>query len=402
MSIEAPSLEIRNAAQLAAAAIGRVSSGLTPELLLEQIENRRELLKLVEEGLETPICPEATNANPSATHTVVIETMAWLLAQQAYRLNQVPFAIFVAFANLFGIEQRVASAATGFVLFTVDPPSNTDVTIPIGTEISTQDGSVVFTTTVAATIEYGDDEALIAVRRTVNGHTLLQPDQLTKLIDPVAYVTSVTNPTAIDSGSELEKIESALERVKRYQRRGERIVSTKDLEDAILDEGLLGNGIVRAFPFVVNGDYSGEEKPGHTTVVVMTRTGDSVDAAASQRIASVIEQAVGNQFIYIVDPEFVDFDVEVIVRLTDNAIATGVAVQAAIERNLRNFYAAAREQFGRGIYASEIVAEIEGTAGVDRVERQPDGALLAQPAGDTEIAPHELARLVDVMIGIVA
>ena len=94
-------------------------------------------------------------------------------------------------------------------------------------------------------------------RRIAAGHTLLSPNVLTKMIDSIAFVDAVTNVPAIDSGTELESLESTLQRVKRYQRRGERIVSAKDLEDAILNDALNGNGVVRVFPFVVNGQFGG-------------------------------------------------------------------------------------------------------------------------------------------------
>ena len=62
-------------------------------------------------------------------------------------------------------------------------------------------------------------------------------------------------------------------RARNYQRRSERIVSKRDLEDAIYEEVLMRSGIVKAFPFVEEGDWDGDAKPGHTTVIVMTATG---------------------------------------------------------------------------------------------------------------------------------
>ena len=209
-----------------------------------QVEARRELRKLVEEGLDTPLCPELTNANPSSPHTVILEAMAWMLSQMAYRINRVPEQNLIAFANLFGIERRAATPAVTTLRFEVDPPADTDVTIPIGTQVSTEDGKFVFETIDALVIAYGNESGDVAAERTATGQTLLSSDVLTRLIDTPAYVISVTNPAAIDSGTDAEPIENTLERVRRFQRRGLRIVTAADLEDAILDEGLLGNGVV--------------------------------------------------------------------------------------------------------------------------------------------------------------
>lgn len=396
--IEYPKLEIDDEAELAAQAIARTSGGLTTDIIQSQISERQEMLKLVAAGLDAPVCPELTNANPSAPHTVILEAQAWLLAQIAYRINRVPKQNFIAFANLFGIEPRLATEAETTLTFTVAAPADTDVTVPAGTQISDADGVYIFETVEPVTIIYGTPTGNAAARRTIAGHTLLAPKVLTKMIDSIAFVESVANASAVDSGTELESLASTLTRVKTYQRRGMRIVSTKDLEDAILDEALSGNGIVRAFPFVVNGEFDGEKKAGYTTVVVMTKNGELIDSIAEAKIAALLDTAVGNQFIYLVNPVFAPFDVSFNLRL--NSGSPSGAIAAAVERNLRNFYSPSREQFGRAIYRSEIIAVIEGTSGVDRIE--PQGTdILTSPMADVKLKNHELPKLVNVNISVV-
>lgn len=402
--IEYPDLEIRNEDELAAQAIARTSGGLTLEIVNAQIRDRQEILKLLDAGLDAPVCPELTNANPSAPHTVLLEAFAWLLAQQAYRLNRVPEQNFVAFANLFGIEPRPATFAETILRFTVDAPINTTVNIPAETQVSDADGNYVFETISDLSIPSGQMTGEVTARCSVAGQILLSSNILTELIDPIAFVEMVTNPSAIDSGTNFESLESTLNRVKRYQRRGERLVSTKDLEEAILDEALEGNGIVRVFPFIKNGEFfdiNGQTTPipGHTTVIVGTKIGGNIDDLMRLKVASLLEQSVGNQFIYIVDPIFIGFDVEVKIRLKTGS-PQGTVV-GAIENNLRNFYAPAREQFGRPIFRSEIIAVIEGTAGVDRIETQQNTQILATPETDIRLAEYQLARLDEVIISVV-
>lgn len=399
MSIPYLDLTITNEEKIAAEAISRISGGLTRPIIEAQIEERRELLALIDAGLDAPICPELTNANPSAPHTVILEAMAWVTAQLAYRFNQIPIQNHIAFANLFGIEPRAATAATVTLRFTiVAPTGGTVVNIPAGTDVSTVDGAFVFSTIENAS-RTGSGTLDVLARRTVSGRTLLAPNVLTKFIDLPSYATAVTNPAAVDSGTETESLTSTLERTTRFQRRGLRLVTAKDLEEAIYDEGLLGNGIVRVFPFIENGDYTGERKAGYTTVVVMTRTGTVIDAATRSRLNILLDQVIGNEFVYLADPEFVDFDIAAKIRLSSGAIESTTI--AAAEANLRNFYAASREQFGRGIYRSEIVGILEGTAGVERVVLQDNGAFLEAPVNDTEIAAHELARIVDIDLTVV-
>lgn len=398
--IPAPDLEIRNDEQLAAEAIARTSGGLSAEILNFQIERLRKTLALVESGaLSSPICPELTNANPSAPHTVTLEAQGWLLAQMAYRINQFPKRDQIEFARLFNIELREAEPATTILEFAVAPPNGVDVTIPLGTQVSTADGKIVFETTERRVVEFGEPAGLVPARNLAAGSLLLAPDQLIKMIDPIAWVDSVTNPEAIDGGSDNEAVEEALERARSYQRRGERLVSTLDFEEAILQDVLRGNGIVKGFPFVVLGDFSTPARAGHSAFIVMTRNGNPISASAKQALNSILEQRVGNQFIYISDPIYVGFNVSAKVRLT--AAASQNATLTAIEGNLRRFYAPDRANFGRDILRSEIITVIEGTSGVDRIIADSVGPILASPVADVKLDPWQLPKIVDVSLNVV-
>ena len=393
--IPAPDLEIRNEEQFAAEAIGRTSGVRTAGLVQSHITALQALLAMINSGAlaDSPICPELTNANPSAPH---LEAQAWLLGQMGYRINQIPKQNQIAFANLFKTELREAAPATTTLEFSVAPPNGVDVTVPEGTQVSTADGLIVFATTETLVIEFGDATGTVAASCTQPGALLLAPDQLVKMVDPIAWVDSVTNQEAIDSGGNDETIEEALERARSYQRRGERLVSTLDFEEAILQDVLLGNGIVRGFPFVAAGDFDGPQLPGYSTFVVMTRNGMPISDTSKAAINTILEQRVGNQFIAISDPICVNFNVTATVKLLSNAPQG--ATLAAIEANLRAFYAANQANFGRPILRSEIIAVIEGTRGVDRIISDPSGPILGSPVADVRLDPWELPELVTVTL----
>jgi Baseplate J-like protein len=393
--IPPPDLEIRDEEQFAAEVIGRTSGGLTADRVLTQIEARRRLLTLIESGalVDPPICPELVNANPSAPHTVQLEAQGWLLAQMGYRINQIPKRDEIEFANLFKIGLREAEPATTILQFNVAPPVGVDVTIPLGAQVSTSDGKIVFETIEQTTIPFGEESGLVAARNVAVGSLLLAPGQLVKMLDAVAWVDSVTNPDAIDGGGDDETVEEALERARSYQRRGERLVSTLDFEEAILYDVLRGNGIVRGFAFVALGDFGGPKRPGHSTFVVMTRNGNPISAGDKQAVNSILEQRVGNQFVYISDPIYVSFNVTSTVKLTNTSPQATEATKTTIEANLRAFYAPERENFGRRIARSEIIAVIEGTQNVDRIVSDPNGPILASPAVDVPLDPWQLPKL---------
>jgi uncharacterized phage protein gp47/JayE len=402
--IPSPDLDIRDEVQFAAETIARVSGGLTVERIDSQMARLQQArLQLLSGVIPPAICAELTNANPSSPHVVILEAVSWQLAQMAYRINQLPERDSIAFANLF-IERRDAQPATSTLEFAISPTALESVTIPIGTWVGAEVDSfspaseqVIFETTDAVTITPGETGTAPA-RRTVGGETQLAANILTNLISPISDVVGVTNPDLVDSGANAETTEEALARARNYQRRGGRLVSKRDIEDAILEEVLYGNGIVKAFPFIVAGDWE-SYRAGHTTIIVMTKAGNAVSPEVKTAIQALLTQAIGNQFFYLLDPMYEDFSVMASIKIA--GLTSQVAIIAAVEKNLRDFYAARVGNFGRRISRSEIITVIEGTQGVDRIASNESGPILSSPAADVVLAPYQLPRLLNVILSVV-
>ncbi|MGB7923456.1 MAG: baseplate J/gp47 family protein [Pyrinomonadaceae bacterium] len=393
--IPAPDLDLRDEEAFAAEAISLVSDSLTTARIDRQIEILRQLRARVEAGELMPVTKELTNANTASPHTVLAEHFSWQLAQQARNINQLPVRDMIEFHRLFGIELREATQATTTLRFTTSGSFSHSVTIPSGTRVTTEDDAYIFETTVELVIVPHTATGDVAARRTVAGETYLLANTLTHLAAASSDITSVTNPAEVDSGSDAETVEEALQRARNYQRRAGRLVSAQDITDAIFEDVLHGNGIVKTFPFVKDGDWS-QSFAGHTTVVVMTQQGAAVSDEIKLAIGTILQQAIGNQFIYVKNPTYVDFNVSASVRL--NGLTAQQAVFTAIENNLRSFYAATAENFGRPILRGEIIAKIEQTSGVDRIVAQPSSDILAAPLVDVVIAPYEIPRLVTVTL----
>jgi uncharacterized phage protein gp47/JayE len=390
-----PDLDIRDEELLAAIMIARVSGGLTVERIDSQIAAQRKLRDLVEAGTLAPaICPELTNANPSSPHTVLLEVMGWTAAQLARRINKLPERDAIEFHRLFGIELREASPATTTLSFTA---GELDAVVPAGTLVSTSDGAYVFATDEEIEVPAGSTLSVAATRDSA-GAVLLSPGTLTVMEDPIAFVESVTNEDAVDSGAEAETVEEALARARNYQRRAERLVSAKDVEDFVFEEVMQGTGIVKVFPFIKAGDFD-VNHAGHTSIVVMTSTGNPVSAEIKTAIAEGLEQLIGSQFVYILDPEFEEFSVDAEIKI--EGITPQLAIMAAVEKALRGFYATKKGNFGRPILRSEIIAIIEGTPGVDRIVSDEDGPIVNAPAVDVTLAPYQLPKLELVTLTVV-
>ncbi len=159
---------------------------------------------------------------------------------------------------------------------------------------------------------------------------------------------------------------------------------------------------MKAFPFVKAGDFSALNhlKAGHTTVVVMTPTGSAISVAVKTQITEAMQQAIGAQFIYVIDPIFSVFSVRANIKI--EGLTSENAIKAGVEKNLRDFYAAKKGNFGRAILRAEVIAIIEGTSGVDRIVSDADGPIVDSPGADRGLAPYELPKLVDVTLTVVA
>lgn len=404
--IPLPILDDRSEERFVAEMIGQVSGGLDAVRIDRQIAALRELREIVAAGSRIPACPELTNANPSSPHTVLLEQFGIALYHQAYLLNQLPVRDQIAFANLFVEGPRAALKATTTLRFTSDGQHN--ATVPAGTQVSTAENVYTFSTQEELLIP-ADPNALtgdVAAEALIAGPVLLSDSTLTKLSDPIAFIAGVANPDPVDSGAVAETVDRALQRALSFQRRGRRLVTAQDVEDFVLDEVMQGIGIVRVFPFIREGDFTGRHA-GYTSIVAMTPNGHGVSDEIEAAIYTGLGQMIGSQFPYVltphdlpnvVDPLFVAFSVAATIRLA--SISNEVAVKAAGERNLRDFYAVKMGNFGRTILRSEIIAILEGTSGVDRIASDPNGPIVETPGADLDVAVYQLPKLVDVNLTI--
>lgn len=119
--VPSPVLDTRNGDQLAAQAIG----ALPPEL------------------------SDRSAANP---FVVLIEAVFARVDALLFQLNQWPSAVIQKCLNLVGVTLLPASPSTVQQQFTLSAPQARDTIIPIGTQVGTVDGSIVFATLANLTI----------------------------------------------------------------------------------------------------------------------------------------------------------------------------------------------------------------------------------------------------------
>jgi predicted phage baseplate assembly protein len=100
-------------------------------------------------------CPEWTDHNVSDPGVTLIETFAYMVDQLLWRLNRVPEKTYIKFLELIGLTLQAPTAARTDVTFWLVAPTENDIVVPAGTQVSTprtEVEGVVFTTVDALTI----------------------------------------------------------------------------------------------------------------------------------------------------------------------------------------------------------------------------------------------------------
>lgn len=101
-------------------------------------------------------CPEWTDHNVADPGVTLIETFAFMTDQLIYRLNRVPDLNYIKFLDLLGERMYPPAAAAAPITFWLSVPRPSDLTIPMGTQVSTvrtaTDQGVTFSTADELTI----------------------------------------------------------------------------------------------------------------------------------------------------------------------------------------------------------------------------------------------------------
>ena len=186
------------------------------------------------------------------------------MAQMLYQFSQAPVLDYIA--GLVAVERLPAANSGCIVRFNL-VPGHGSVVIPAGTRVATGDSKAIF--------ELADDilippsvnsvEALVTAQiagKAANGYV---PGFVNKILDPLAFVSSVTNMTTTGGGSDEETDEQLRERIKlaptQYSTAGSRqsyIYHAKSANPAIIDVSVSSPipGTVYIVPLLAQGAYA--------------------------------------------------------------------------------------------------------------------------------------------------
>lgn len=103
-------------------------------------------------------------------------------------------------------ERLPAQKSFATALFTLSAVQSADITIPAGTRVTTTDNNLFFAVSEDLTISAGDTTGSVTIEALETGisYNGLTSGLINKIVDPVAYVLSVSNTTTSQGGADIE------------------------------------------------------------------------------------------------------------------------------------------------------------------------------------------------------
>lgn len=312
--------------------------------------------------------------------TLLVERFNAGMRQLLFQFSTAPVLDYVA--GLVAVERLPATPAGCSVRFSL-VPGHGAILIPIGTRVAPTNGKIIFETIedVAAPtdINYVDISVIAQTDgKSGNGYA---PGTITKILDPVAFVSTVQNLDFSGGGSDEETDEQLRARIKlapsQYSCAGSRGAyeyHAKSANASITDVSI------------------SSPVPGTVLIVPLTETGDT----PQQVITDVYNTCSAEKVRPLTDTVIVAAAVRVDYTITINAVlfedTDATAARAAMLAALESYATGKRQRLGLDVVRSQILkmAKIDSTYDVEVVE----------PAANIQITDEQYANCSNVTINI--
>ncbi len=165
----------------------------------------RTALQLSEPDLDTSVGSVARKILDAVAGSIASAYVSNLILTYSYDVDSKTGADLDAFVQLFGIARFQARAAYGAVLFSRTGDTTATVYIPIGTQITSADGSTSVQTVTGAVMMPGVSTLPVAVQALVPGPSGdVAAGVLVQIASPIQGVGAVANPAATTGGTAQE------------------------------------------------------------------------------------------------------------------------------------------------------------------------------------------------------
>lgn len=295
--------------------------------------------------------------------TVLKIYQAFQSIEKAGKMNLLKYASGDYLDNLGatrGITRNPAKAATCTVKFSLSQAQNSVISIPAGTQITTGDG-VYFITDNYNEIPAGSSEievsATCQTEGTVgNGYVI---GQLNTIVEPIAYISSVTNITESTGGEDIQSDDSFREKIflapSGY--------STAGPEDAYIYWAKAYSASIGDIKVITPADDT-------VQLIILLKEGSIPDIEFLTGLQEYLSD--GNikpmtELITVTAPEVVEYEVTGTYYINRSNKDNAVKIQAAVTAALDEYVSWQKEKIGRDLNPFHLQYLLV-KAGVKRIE----------------------------------
>ena len=263
-------------------------------------------------------------------------------------------------AALTETERLPASAAMTTIKITLSEERNNEVIVPAGTRIATADG-VYFAFSEAVIVTAGAStatgEAVCTETGDVGNGYL--PGEINQIVDPVAYVETMTNTTKSEGGSDEEDDDSLRERAHEAPERfsvagpeGAYQYHAKSVNSAITDGAVTSPspGVVNIYPLLDGGDIPGEE--------LLEEIEDRLSDKTIRPLTDDVE---------VKAPTKASYDITGKYYIDSNDTNQAADIQARVTEAINEYILWQKSKLGRDINPSKLISMVMD-AGIKRID----------------------------------
>ena len=258
-----------------------------------------------------------------------------------------------------GVKKLLADSSVTTMRFSVDEPLEFDVSITNGTEIETKDGLFIFQTVEDVVLKSGttfiDVKAYCETKGSASNYYAI--GSINNLITPLNFINEVSNISISSGGVDDEDAESLRERIRQAPEKfsnagskGAYRYHTLTAHQAITDVAILSPsaGIVNIYPLTRDGNP----------------TKEIIDIIQDYLSDDMVRPLT--DFVQVISPEKIDFEINAVIYLYKNADKESVLT--TIERKLNEYKSTLSAKLGKSVVQTQIIAILNSVYGVFKVE----------------------------------
>jgi phage-related baseplate assembly protein len=320
---------------------------------------------------------------PAQAESMIVRSFTEIQLRTHFQVQAACAQMLVAYATapaidelgkLVGVTRLSASGAVVTLTFSI-VAGHGGVVIPAGTRVGTTDGKVIFSVITNTSVAIGTTSKNVeCIAQNIglvgNGYAA---GTITQILDPLAFVTAVTNAATSSGGADTETDDELRDRIilapSQFSVAGPRDAYkyfARTASSAIIDVAVAQTtpGTVGVYPLVAGGTTPSE-------ILAL------VDAALNDDSVRPLTDTV-----VVAAPTVVNYNlnVNIVTYLNADVTLVGTQVRAA----LAEYAAAKATTMGQDIILSQIIAKAASVAGVYKIT-------VVSPSADLILAFNEIA-----------